>query len=79
MAKTSMCSGEGGILPEEKVTEDIATIIEQNLEYCVYARPGFITIDGRGGATGSSPLFLKLQIMRESMQKCGNERSFCKE
>lgn len=155
MAKTAMCSGEGGILPEEKeaaykyifeyipnkysvtdenlktsdaieikigqgtkpgmgghlpgekVTEEIAAIrgkkkgediqspskfpevnskedlramvdmlrersegrpigikiaagrIEQDLEYCVFARPDFITIDGRGGATGSSPLFLR--------------------
>lgn len=155
MAKTAMCSGEGGILPEEKqaaykyifeyipnkysvtdenlrssdaieikigqgtkpgmgghlpgekVTEEIASIrgkkpgediqspskfpelsskedlrdmvdmlrersdgrpigikiaagnIERDLEYCVFARPDFITIDGRGGATGSSPLFLR--------------------
>ena len=33
--------------------------IEQDLECCVYAEPDFITIDGRGGATGSSPLFLR--------------------
>ena len=33
--------------------------IEKDLEYCVYAQPDFITIDGRGGATGSSPLFLR--------------------
>ncbi len=33
--------------------------IEKDLEYCVYAEPDFITIDGRGGATGSSPLFLR--------------------
>ena len=33
--------------------------IERDLEYCVYANPDFITIDGRGGATGSSPLFLR--------------------
>ncbi|WP_409968816.1 glutamate synthase-related protein [Bengtsoniella intestinalis] len=155
MAKTAMCSGEGGILPEEKaasykyifeyvpnkygatpenfmaadaieikigqgtkpgmgghlpgekVTADIATLrgkpqgqdvqspskfpelnskedlksmveylrdvsqgrpigikiaaghIEQDLAYCVYASPDFVTIDGRGGATGSSPLFLR--------------------
>ena len=155
MAKTAMCSGEGGILPEEKaaaykyifeyipnkysvtdenlktsdaieikigqgtkpgmgghlpgekVTEEIAAIrgkkpgediqspskfselntkedlramvsmlrersegrpigikiaagrIEKDLEYCVFANPDFITIDGRGGATGSSPLFLR--------------------
>ena len=33
--------------------------IEQDLEYCVFAEPDFITIDGRGGATGSSPLLLR--------------------
>ena len=33
--------------------------IEQDLEYCVFANPDFITIDGRGGATGSSPLLLR--------------------
>ncbi|MDE7331527.1 MAG: alpha-hydroxy-acid oxidizing protein [Lachnospiraceae bacterium] len=155
MAKTAMCSGEGGILPEErqaaykyifeyipnkysatdenlcsadaieikigqgtkpgmgghlpgeKVTEEIASIrgkkqgediqspskfpelnskedlramvdmlrgrsqgrpigikiaagnIERDLEYCVFAEPDFITIDGRGGATASSPFFLR--------------------
>lgn len=99
--------GMGGHLPGEKVTEEIAAIrgkkqgediqspskfpelqtkedlrkmvdmlrqcsdgrpigikiaagrIEQDLEYCVFAEPDFITIDGRGGATGSSPLFLR--------------------
>ena len=30
--------------------------IECDLEHCVFAEPDFITIDGRGGATGSSPL-----------------------
>ena len=29
--------------------------IEKDLAFCVYAEPDFITIDGRGGATGSSP------------------------
>ncbi|MDO4281486.1 MAG: glutamate synthase-related protein [Peptococcaceae bacterium] len=33
--------------------------IEQDLAFCVYAEPDFITIDGRGGATGSSPMFLR--------------------
>ena len=33
--------------------------IERDLEYCVYAQPDFITIDGRGGATGSSPLMIR--------------------
>ena len=33
--------------------------IEQDLAFCTYAEPDFITIDGRGGATGSSPKFLR--------------------
>jgi len=33
--------------------------IEKDLEFCVFAGPDFITIDGRGGATGSSPLLLR--------------------
>ena len=33
--------------------------IERDLEYCVFAGPDFVTIDGRGGATGSSPLLLR--------------------
>lgn len=33
--------------------------IEQDLEYCVYAEPDFITIDGRGGATGASPRLVR--------------------
>ncbi len=33
--------------------------IEKDLAFCVYAEPDFITIDGRGGATGSSPKFLR--------------------
>ena len=33
--------------------------IEQDLEYCVFAEPDFISIDGRGGATGSSPYMLR--------------------
>ncbi|MGN0483345.1 MAG: glutamate synthase-related protein [Lachnospiraceae bacterium] len=33
--------------------------IERDLEYCVYAEADFVTIDGRGGATGSSPFFLR--------------------
>lgn len=35
--------------------------IERDLEFCVYAEPDFITIDGRGGATGASP-----KIVRDS-------------
>lgn len=33
--------------------------IEKDLEFCVYARPDFITIDGRGGATGASPAIIR--------------------
>ncbi len=33
--------------------------IEKDIAYAVFAAPDFITIDGRGGATGSSPLFLR--------------------
>lgn len=33
--------------------------IEADMAYCVYAEPDFITVDGRGGATGSSPLLLR--------------------
>ena len=33
--------------------------IERDLEFCVYARPDFITIDGRGGATGALPAIIR--------------------
>jgi len=33
--------------------------IEADLEFAVYAAPDFITIDGRAGATGSAPKFVK--------------------
>jgi len=33
--------------------------IEADLEFAVYARPDFITIDGRAGSTGSAPKFVK--------------------
>ena len=33
--------------------------IERDMEYCVFAEPDFITIDGRGGATGSSPKMIR--------------------
>ena len=33
--------------------------IEDDLKHCVFAEPDYITIDGRGGATGSSPFFLR--------------------
>ena len=33
--------------------------IERDLEYCVFAGPDFITIDGRGVATGASPAIIR--------------------
>lgn len=33
--------------------------IEQDMEWVAYARPDFVTVDGRGGATGASPKTLK--------------------
>lgn len=33
--------------------------IEKDLEFCVFANPDFITIDGRGGATGASPRLVR--------------------
>lgn len=33
--------------------------IEKDLEFCVQADPDFITIDGRGGATGASPAIIR--------------------
>lgn len=33
--------------------------IEKDMEFIAYAKPDFVTIDGRGGATGASPKMLK--------------------
>ncbi|MGI6257897.1 MAG: glutamate synthase-related protein [Anaerovoracaceae bacterium] len=33
--------------------------IEKDLEYCLFAEPDFITIDGRGGGTGASPKLVR--------------------
>ncbi len=33
--------------------------IEKDMECCVFAQPDFITIDGRGGATGASPRIIR--------------------
>lgn len=33
--------------------------IERDMEYCVFAEPDFITVDGRGGATGASPRLVR--------------------
>ena len=36
-----------------------ASRIERDMEYCVFAEPDFITVDGRGGATGASPSIIR--------------------
>ena len=36
-----------------------AGLIEKDMEFIAYAKPDFVTIDGRGGATGASPKLLK--------------------
>lgn len=33
--------------------------IEDDLEFCVFAQPDFVTLDGRGGATGASPMLVR--------------------
>ncbi|HBH11881.1 MAG TPA: glutamate synthase [Clostridiales bacterium] len=46
----------GGVPVGIKIT---AAHIEEDLEKALFCKPDFITIDCRGGATGSSPKFLK--------------------
>ncbi len=46
---------------ETDIKKQPAGHIERDLAFCAYAEPDFITIDGRGGATGSSP-----QLLRDS-------------
>lgn len=33
--------------------------IEQDLDWCLFAQPDFVTLDGRGGGTGSAPQMLR--------------------
>ena len=59
--------------------------IEKDLEYCVYSECDFITIDGRGGATGSSPKIIRdatsvptvyaLYRARKYLDECGSDAS----
>ena len=51
--------------------------IEQDLEYCVWANPDFITIDGRGGATGSSPYFLRESTSIPTIYALSRARKYC--
>ena len=59
--------------------------IEKDLEYCVYSECDFITIDGRGGATGLSPKIIRdatsvptiyaLYRARKYLDECGSDAS----
>lgn len=50
--------------------------IEEDMEIIVYAKPDFITIDGRGGATGSSPKFLKDSTSIPTLYALNRARQF---
>lgn len=53
--------------------------IEEDLEWIHYANPDFITIDGRGGATGASPKYLKDNTTVPTMYALARARSYMKE
>lgn len=61
--------------------------IEEDLEFALKAEPDFITIDCRGGATGSSPKFMKdnvgippifvIRRARQYLDKVGSDVTLC--
>ncbi len=53
--------------------------IEADLEVALYAQPDFITIDGRAGATGASPKFVKAATSVPSMFALYRAQKFLKE
>ena len=53
--------------------------IEADLEVALYAQPDFITIDGRAGATGASPKFVKGATSVPSMFALYRAQKFLKE
>jgi glutamate synthase domain-containing protein 2/rubredoxin len=53
--------------------------IEADLEVALYAQPDFITIDGRAGATGASPKFVKAATSVPSMFALYRARKFLEE
>ncbi|MBR2521756.1 MAG: hypothetical protein IKE61_01325 [Coriobacteriales bacterium] len=53
--------------------------LERDLAWCLYAHPDFITIDGRGGATGSSPLFLRDSTSIPTIYALARARKFLDE
>lgn len=50
--------------------------IEEDLEWIDYANPDFITIDGRGGATGASPKYLKDNTTVPTMYALARARAY---
>jgi glutamate synthase domain-containing protein 2/rubredoxin len=50
--------------------------VEADLEVALYAQPDFITIDGRAGATGASPKFVKAATSVPSMFALYRARKF---
>lgn len=53
--------------------------IEDDLEWIQYAQPDFITIDGRGGATGASPKYLKDNATIPTIYALARARAYMKE
>jgi glutamate synthase domain-containing protein 2 len=53
--------------------------VEADLEVALYARPDFITIDGRAGATGASPKFVKAATSVPSIFALYRAQKFFKE
>ena len=53
--------------------------IEADLDIALYAKPDFVTIDGRAGATGASPKFVKAAASIPSMFALHRARKYLKE
>ncbi|MCI9016436.1 MAG: FMN-binding glutamate synthase family protein [Clostridia bacterium] len=52
--------------------------IEKDLEWIAYAQPDFVTIDGRGGATGASPKIIKDSTSIPTIYALHRARKFIK-
>lgn len=50
--------------------------IEPDLAYILFAEPDFITVDGRGGATGSSPMLLREATTIPTLYALSRARKF---
>lgn len=53
--------------------------IENDLEYVIFAEPDFVTIDGRGGATGASPLLIRESTSVPTVYALDRARKFLDE